>query len=176
VVLKVRPAVRGDLGFVLALEADPEAAPWITRWSRSRHEQALEEPDEANLLLEEDAQLVGFALLAGLTSETRSVELRRIVVESKGKGVGRRALGLILDFAFDEIGAHRVWLDVKTHNDRARRAYEAVGFVQEGILRDALRCNGRYESLAVMSMLEVERAHDSRRPAVSRRREHPPTG
>jgi RimJ/RimL family protein N-acetyltransferase len=156
----MRPAVAGDLGRVLGLEADPEAAPWVTRWSRERHEQALADPDEANMLIEEDRHLVGFALLAGLTSETRSVELRRIVVGPKGVGVGRRALRLILDFVFDEVGAHRVWLDVKLDNDRARRAYEAVGFVKEGILRDALRRGGRYESLAVMSVLEDERTRD----------------
>jgi diamine N-acetyltransferase len=101
---------------------------------------------------------VGFVLLAGLTNENRSVGLRRIVVEPAGRGLGRAALALVLDHAFDGLGAHRVWLDVKVDNARARRAYEAVGFVAEGVLRDALLTDGRYESLVVMSVLAHERA------------------
>jgi diamine N-acetyltransferase len=41
-------------------------------------------------------------------------------------------------------------------NERARRAYAAVGFVEEGTLRDALLTNGVYESLVVMSILDRE--------------------
>lgn len=49
-----------------------------------------------------------------------------------------------------------MWLDVKTHNERARRAYVAAGFVLEGTLREALLSDGAYESLDVMSVLEPD--------------------
>jgi RimJ/RimL family protein N-acetyltransferase len=62
----------------------------------------------------------------------------------------------VLDHAFGTLAAHRVWLDVKVGNERARRAYASVGFVDEGVLRDALRADGGYESLAVMSILDHE--------------------
>jgi RimJ/RimL family protein N-acetyltransferase len=78
------------------------------------------------------------------------------VIADRGRGIGRRALRLVLDRAFGELGAHRVWLDVKPHNERALRAYRAVGFVHEGVLRDALLTDGAYESLAIMSVLEHE--------------------
>jgi RimJ/RimL family protein N-acetyltransferase len=155
--LRIRRAESEDLSSLLQLEADPEAARWIISWSRHRHEQALAAPDEATIVIEDERRLVGFALLAALGNESGSVELRRIVVAPRGSGVGRRALRLVLDLAFDEIGAHRVWLDLRVDNHRARRAYQAVGFVHEGTLRDAMRSNGRYESLAVMSILEDER-------------------
>jgi RimJ/RimL family protein N-acetyltransferase len=52
--------------------------------------------------------------------------------------------------------SHRVWLDTFTWNHRAQRAYLAAGFVREGVLRDALRKKGRFESLIVMSILRPE--------------------
>jgi diamine N-acetyltransferase len=154
--LRLTRATEADLGFVHDAEADPETAPYITQCSRARHAQLLEDPNEALLLAVEAGNPVGFVLLAGLTNEHRGIELRRIVVLDKGRGVGRRVLELTLEHAFGELGAHRVWLDVMPHNQRARRAYAAVGFVEEGLLRDALLVGGAYESLVVMSVLEPE--------------------
>lgn len=154
--LRLRTTTGDDLAFVLKLEANPDTTPFIIPWSRHRHEQAISAADEAHLLVAEGDHRVGFLLLAGLTSEHRGIELRRIVVEWKGAGIGRRALGLALEHAFRELGAHRVWLDVKTHNQRAQRAYAASGFVAEGTLRDALLTGGSYESLVVMSILSRE--------------------
>jgi diamine N-acetyltransferase len=141
---------------VLAAESDPDAAPFIIRWSREQHAHALADPDQSHLLVESGDGPIGFAILAGLAGADRSIELRRIVIGPKGRGLGRRALSLVLDHAFGGFGAHRVWLDVKVHNGRARRAYAAVGFVDEGVLRDALLSDGGFESLAVMSVLEHE--------------------
>jgi RimJ/RimL family protein N-acetyltransferase len=62
----------------------------------------------------------------------------------------------VLDRAFGTLAVHRVWLDVKVHNHRARRAYAAVGFIDEGIRRDALLNSGASESPAVMSILDDE--------------------
>jgi diamine N-acetyltransferase len=154
--LRLVPPTEAQLEFVLAAEADPEAAPFIVQWSRERHLQVLDDPNHELLLAVEDGEPVGFVLLAGLQSEHRVIELRRVVVSDKGRGVGRRLIELVLDHAFGELGAHRVWLDVMPHNQRARRAYEAVGFIEEGLMRDALLIDGAYESLVVMSVLEPE--------------------
>ena len=80
----------------------------------------------------------------------------RIVVEVPGQGLGREVLQATLKFSFDKLGAHRLWLDVFTDNERAQRAYRAVGFRDEGILRDSIRQGGRYRSLVIMSLLEPE--------------------
>ena len=50
----------------------------------------------------------------------------------KGRGHGRAALRLAIELAFEEHGAHRLWLDVKPHNERARALYRSAGFVEEG--------------------------------------------
>jgi RimJ/RimL family protein N-acetyltransferase len=65
-------------------------------------------------------------------------------------------LRAVAALAFEEHDIHRPWLDVKPHNERARALYRSEGFVEEGTLRDALYCGGRFESLVVMSMLRPE--------------------
>ena len=154
--LSLRPTGAPDLEFVMALEADPDASPFVTVWSREQHDHAITDPDQAHLVVRDGDEAVGFVLLAGLESPHRNVELRRIVVATRGRGLGREVLALVLDHAFGELGAHRVWLDVKPHNERALGAYRAVGFVHEGVLRDALLTEGEWESLAIMSVLEHE--------------------
>jgi diamine N-acetyltransferase len=148
-----------DIDRVLAMEADPDAASFILRWSKDQHCLALRDPDQAHITLEEDERLVGFVLLAGLRNPNRSIELRRIVVSPAGHGLGSRALMIVIDHAFDRLGAHRLWLDVKVYNHRAQRAYDRAGFQREGVLRDALLTDGVFESLVVMSILESERSH-----------------
>jgi len=154
--LLLRDSTAADLDFVLAAESDPDTAPFVICWSREEHERALADADQAHLLVADGARPVGFVLLAGLSNENYSIELRRIVVDRKGQGIGRQAIDLAVDRAFGELGAHRVWLDVKPHNRRARRAYAACGFVTEGTLREAVLTDGAYESLVVMSMLVQE--------------------
>jgi diamine N-acetyltransferase len=153
--LELRPTTAVDLGFVLAAESDPDAAPFILRASEQQHREALADPDLEHLLIV-DGEPVGFVLLAGVTNVHRGVELRRIVTVPKGRGVGRAALALVLEHAFGSLGAHRVWLDVMVHNERARRAYAAVGFVEEGVMREAVRVDDAHVSLVLMSVLRSE--------------------
>ncbi len=151
--MDLRPTAEADVDFVLALEAGPEAAPFIEGWPAGRHRAALRDPDIAHLVLVDDGEPVGFVILAGLRDPNRCVELRRIVVARPGQGLGRTALALVLDHAFGALEAHRVWLDVKPDNARARHLYAALGFVEEGVLRDALRTADGYESLILMAKL-----------------------
>ena len=58
--------------------------------------------------------------------------------------------------AFDDLGAHRFWLDVKARNTRAKALYDSEGFVVEGQLRDAVKVADGFDSLIVMSMLQHE--------------------
>lgn len=163
--LRLRPTKPSELGYVLAIEFENSA--FLTPWSRQRHQQAIDDPDEAHWLVldAESERPLGFVLLAGLSSPHHSVELRRIVVADQGKGVGRAALRLVIHRVFGEPGAHRLWLDVKDFNGRARKLYVSEGFVEEGRLRDAVLGHDGYESLIVMSILEQDHRALRVRPA-----------
>jgi diamine N-acetyltransferase len=83
-----------------------------------QHELSLSSADMAHRIIQHGAKdkPVGYVILSGLAQPHQSIEFRRIVVTDKGKGHGREALRLIKKMAFNELGAHRLWLDVKDGN------------------------------------------------------------
>lgn len=147
-----------DLDFVLGAERSSENSAFVTVWAREQHLGALSAEDLSHLIIENsgDGSRVGYIILAGLADINQSIEFRRIVVTEKGKGYGKEALRLVKKLAFEELKAHRLWLDVKEHNVRARHLYESEGFVAEGVLRECIKTNVGFESLVLMSILSSE--------------------
>ena len=83
-----------------------------------------------------------------------------------GRGHGSDMLAALLGFGFDSLRLERIWLDVFDFNPRARRLYERVGFVHEGVLRHAGFAEGRFVDIHRMSMLADEwRAGQDATPA-----------
>lgn len=76
--------------------------------------------------------------------------------EAKGTGAAEEATQSILDYAFCELGLHRVYLNVRHNNARAIRFYEKIGFTLEGTARDALFTEEGYVDLLWFSMLKSE--------------------
>lgn len=154
----LRPATAADLPMILRAEADARAGGFVSGWSEAVHRQALETPGTAyRVIREQGGDDVGYAILRGLDdTEHRNVELKRFVVTATGRGLGRAALRAFKRLAFDELGAHRFWLDVFTDNRRARRLYLSEGFREEGVMRECARRDGQWASLVLMSLLEQE--------------------
>lgn len=66
-----------------------------------------------------------------------------IIPGYRDQGLGTRLITTTLDAA-RELGLHRIELDVHADNPRAVALYKKVGFVREGIARDAVKIDGRY--------------------------------
>ena len=156
--VRLRPTMLSDLDFVLTVERDPANLPFITPWDRTQHEGAIRFPDFRHFIVEAGAgtQAVGFVILQGCRNPHHSVELKRIVLQRKGEGLGRACVHLLADMAFGTLGAHRFWLDVKSRNGRAQALYRSEGFVEEGRLRDSVKDENGWDTLVVMSLLEDE--------------------
>ncbi len=163
--IRLRPSTENDLALVLELEEDADNAPFILRWPADAHLAAMADPDRAHLMVEakDSGRAVGYLILAALQSPHRSIEFVRITIARKGEGYGRECLRAIKRMAFDSLGAHRLWLDVMSHNARARALYLAEGFMEEGTLRESIELDGRRVSLIVLSMLEREYRQEPRR-------------
>jgi diamine N-acetyltransferase len=153
----LRPTKAVDLPFVRAAEAGAANSPYIRQWSPERHLHACQSADERHwIVLNPDEQSVGYVILMHVQDPDDSLHLKRIVITEKGQGYGQAALNAVLAIAFGELAAHRVWLDVMTHNDRARSLYEKVGFVREGCFRESVKTPQGYGSMDVMSILRPE--------------------
>lgn len=160
--IRLRPTIESDLDFVLGAEQAAENRAFVGVWMPEQHRAALESEDLSHLVIENaDGELVGYVILAGLADANNSIEFRRIVVTEKNRGYGKEALREIKKLAFEELKAHRLWLDVKEANAPARHIYETMGFQTEGVLRECLKTETGYESLVVMSMLRGEYESES---------------
>ena len=158
--LRLRPTMLSDLEFVQTIETDPQNLPFITPWERTQHEGAVRFPDFRHFIVEagDGWARAGFVILQGCRSRHQSVELKRIVLQPKGQGLGRACVRLLKQMAFRDLHAHRFWLDVKALNVRAQALYAGEGFVEEGRLRESVKLSEGYESLIVMGMLDREYA------------------
>ncbi len=158
--IRLRPTMVSDLDFVLSVERDLDNLPFITPWERTQHEGAIRFPDFRHFVVEAGPGFaaVGFVILQGCRNPHGSVELKRIVLQPKGQGMGRECVRQLAAMAFRDLGAHRFWLDVKARNTRAQALYRSEGFVEEGRLRESVRTAEGYDSLIVMSLLEHEHA------------------
>ena len=76
--------------------------------------------------------------------------------EHLGRGIGRKAIALILAHAFEEMRLHRVDLRVLGFNKRAIRCYTACGFVLEGTEREAVLIGNTWQDDCIMSVLRHE--------------------
>ncbi|MBN1138528.1 MAG: GNAT family N-acetyltransferase [Anaerolineae bacterium] len=105
-----------------------------------------------------DDKLIGFAAIHSIEWNNQAGLLAIGIGEAdyRGRGYGADALRLLLRYAFDELNLYRLGLDVIANNTQAIRAYERVGFKQEGIQRDAVLRDGRRYGRIIMGILRHE--------------------
>lgn len=151
--IRLRVSRPHDLDFILEAENHPENRAFVGQWTKEQHRAAQEATDMIHLIIEADLAPVGYLILAGLENPARSLELMRIVITEKGKGLGREVLKLVKRCAFGRWSAHRLWLDVRSNNPRARGLYESEGFEVEGTLRECLLVEGELVSVTILSIL-----------------------
>src|SRR6201987_1368934 len=80
------------------------------------------------------------------------------VAALRGRGLGREVTRLVLAWAFDVLGAHRVELQAVASNSRAITCYLACGFRQEGVRREAELYPDGWKDFIMMGILRSEHA------------------
>jgi diamine N-acetyltransferase len=153
----LRPADVRDIPVIAALERIPDFRGFVGQWSEERHARTLANGDARYFVSDSESGAVrAFAILRGIEEASRSIELKRMVVATPGLGLGRRLLNQLMRIVFEEFRAHRMFLDVYEDNARARHLHESLGFVYEGIMREAGERGGEFISLHLMSILARE--------------------
>jgi len=109
------------------------------------------------LVLLDGGMLVGGVSLLPMPVPEADVEIEyQLAPEYWGRGYGREAVRLILDYAFRVRNFRRVWLETHAANERAIRAYKACGFVEEGRMRQHVWLAGRFVDNIIMGVLREE--------------------
>ena len=73
-----------------------------------------------------------------------------------GTGLFQEGAELVLRFAFDTVGVHRLEARAALKNGRGNGALRKVGAVQEGVLRRSFLRNGEYLDQALYSIVDDE--------------------
>ena len=76
---------------------------------------------------------------------------------TRSKGVGTEVGNLILDYAFGQLGLHKLHSRVLAYNKPCICMNEKLGFRQEAYLRDELLLDGKYEDLILYGALEGDK-------------------
>lgn len=154
--MPLRLAATSDIPAIVTLEGNPVARQFVGQWGEDRHRTTMSGSDARYYVHENGGTIDAYVILRGLGEDSRSIELKRVVVAVPERGLGRHILTDIIRIAFSELGAHRLYLDVFEDNVRARHLYESLGFKYEGVMRQAAHRDGRWFDLHLMSMLESE--------------------
>ena len=73
-----------------------------------------------------------------------------------GTGVFQEGAELVMEFAFDTIGVHRLEARAAIRNSRGNGALRKIGATQEGILRKSFLRNGEYLDQALWTLLDED--------------------
>ena len=123
-------------------------------------EREVSEPprDRTNFAIEADGECIGTCGLFNIDWTARHAELGIGIGDKEywGRGYGREAVGLLLDYAFRLRNLRRVWLEVHSANERGIRAYRSCGFVEEGRMREHVWLGGRYVDNVIMGVMQKE--------------------
>lgn len=144
-------------------EDEAEQEKILRRWYGTRNAQ----PDRLDLAVVDRATdaCVGEVVFNEWNAGSLSCNFRVLLgAAGRDRGLGTEAIRLFVGYGFERLGLHRVELEVFAFNPRARRVYEKVGFVAEGVLREVLRDGDGWVDATVMSILSHEWERHRGRP------------
>lgn len=108
-------------------------------------------------IIEEKAtgNLIGSVYLRDIDYNYNSAEFGIFIGEdgALGKGYGTETTRIFVDYMFETLKLHRIFLRVLGDNEAAYRIYEKAGFMKEGYFRDMVKIDGVYRDVIFMSII-----------------------
>lgn len=110
------------------------------------------------LILNKDKEIIGESVLNEIDREINSCNFRICLFKKEdcGKGLGKEAIELTINYGFEKLNLNRIELEVFDFNNRAYKAYKNCGFIEEGRKREAEIIDGKYWDIIIMSILRKE--------------------
>jgi RimJ/RimL family protein N-acetyltransferase len=119
---------------------------------------AKKKDDDIRFAIEVDATMIGDVGLFRFDRVAATAEVGIGIGDRAywGHGYGREAMALVVDYGFRMQNLRRIYLETYSNNPRAVRSYAAVGFVEEGRLREHGWNGGEYVDVVMMGLLRSE--------------------
>ena len=145
----IRRARQDDLDFIVSLVEHEDVAPFLAVVGSRTPDELLEEIRDGEtdtdasgrFVIEVDGERAGTMRFHRTNNRSRIAHLGGLAVhpDFRGRRLADDAALLLVRHLFDELGYHRVELEIYAFNDRAIAHAERIGFVREGIRRSAYR-------------------------------------
>ncbi|MGC9974649.1 MAG: GNAT family protein [Gaiellaceae bacterium] len=168
--LRLRRAISHDVDFLLALQAEPEVAPFLSAGRASTREELLAEIERSQaepeafgrllieIPLEREWRLAGSIGFERTNRRSCIARVGPLAVhpDFRGRGLGEVAIRELARVLFGELGYHRLEAGVYGFNERGLAVVERAGFVREGIKRRAYRPHGEWVDAVEFGLLADE--------------------
>lgn len=111
-----------------------------------------------SIVLKKNHQLIGNMGLFRINWLDRKAETAALIISDnyRGKGYGVEAKELLLEYAFNTLGLHRIESCAMSDNERSIAYLRKSGYIEEGVQREAVFKHGIWVDLVCFSMLETE--------------------
>ncbi len=106
----------------------------------------------------ESNNMIGTIKLDDYDEKAQHMELGIIIgsIDHRGKGYGKEACTLLINFGFYQLNLRKIWLAVHENNIVAIKLYAKLGFVIEGIQRKHVFKHGKYYDKYLMGIFNEE--------------------
>lgn len=149
-------ATEADLAYIMSTERLPGYEALVGRWDEARHREAFADERYDYLVARAGGEPVGFALVRGARAADRVALVKRVAVSRPGFGLGKAMMRALVDHVFETTDTHRLCIGTFPDNLRARRVYESVGFVAEGVARGAAFFHGVHRDELNLAILRPD--------------------
>lgn len=166
--VRLRAYEREDLDNVMSWVNDPEVTRTLASFpfpmSRGQEAEWLEkavmnEGDRKVFAIEtKEGEYLGGLGFIKIDWKNRNLEFGIVIGKKEhwDKGYGTDATMVALDWAFNRLNMHKVYLRVFDYNKAAIRCYEKYGFKRDGVLREGFYFENRYHDVILMGILKHE--------------------
>lgn len=105
-----------------------------------------------------DDNPIGTCAFMNLDERNRHAELAIVIGDKNywGQGLGTEVMKQLLDWGFEGLNLNRLYLHVFSFNTRAKALYEKMGFTLEGVKREMLYRDGKYQDVDYYGLLRSE--------------------
>lgn len=159
-----------DLEFVFAIENDEtiwEVSNTQTPYSRFLIKQYLEnahqdiyEAKQLRLAIckVETKKAIGLIDLFDFDPKNHRAGIGIVIQHEidRGKGVGKEALNLLVDYAFNQLNLHQLYANIGVNNDISLKLFTTFGFQKIGIKKDWVYLRGNYYDEAILQMINTQ--------------------
>jgi RimJ/RimL family protein N-acetyltransferase len=148
--------VRRGLDF-LGVASEESKLKWV---EETLERSGKREPEVAEFTVYDrgDSAPVGTAGLFSINHAHGRGEFGISMGERRGEGLGTEAARLVLDFGFNVLGLHNVFLEALESNVAGLTAYERAGFRRIGVRRGAAMNQGRRTNVVMMDAIPEDLA------------------